>query len=240
MKELLNLVIERIRLRENTHIKGARGIGKTTFLKEIERKGYGIYAPSHPLKQLLLSITSEKKGTIYELSRLVEPEETTLLLDDVELMTRVTRRFLKRMIAHGLVVVSAGSRNVFGFFEVKLRELSFEESVKLVSRKVRNRELARIIAREVGGNPSLLLSAARKAVARKDIKTVKGFKEFRKSLSLLKERKDILNPAFISIVSGALISARYFFYTQRMFKEGYIAAMIAYALLTVGRIRKRT
>ena len=77
-----------------------------------------------------------------------------------------------------------------------------------------------------------------KARVRKNLMTVKGFKAFRKSINASVKRKDLLNPMILSVVSGILISLRYFFYIQREFKTGYTFAMIAYALITLGRVNK--
>jgi len=233
----MKFIKERIELRECTHIHAKEGYGATTLLRTLEKNGLGVYAEPRPLKQLVQALAGESKGSIIELKKLINLN-SVLLLDDVHLITNQVKDFLDKLLNHGLVIVSAGRRNVFKLFEIELKPLSFDASVKLVNYYLKNKELAKVIASEVGGNPSLLMRAVMKARVRKNLMTVKGFKAFRKSINASVKRRDLLNPVILSVISGILISLRYFFYIQREFKTGYTFAMIAYALITLGRVNK--
>ena len=226
-------LLKRINLRECTHIKAKPGLGTTTLLKSLP----GVYVESRPLKPIVLALAGLKKGSISDLSKIIDPEQT-LLLDDVHEITAQVKRFIDKLLNKGLVLITAGKRNVFKFFELELKPLSYYESIKLVRKHLKNVELARVIVGEVGGNPSLLMNAVRKAKARKDLKTINGFKEFKKSINASIQRKDLFNPALITVVAGVLISLRYLFYRMKDFESGYTVAMIAYALITLGRIGK--
>jgi len=232
-RELIAQITRRIGLRECTHLQAKSGLGATTLLKQLP----GVYAESRPLKPIVQALAHESKGSIVELKKLIDCTEA-LLLDDVHLITNQVKKFLEKLLNKGLVIVTAGRRNAFSFHELVLKPLSFNQSLKLVKRELGNIELARVIVNEIGGNPGLLMNAVRKAKARKDLKTLKGFGEFKHSINASLKRKDLLNPALISVVAGVLISLRYLFYRMRDFESGYTVAMIAYALITLGRVKK--
>ncbi len=227
-------LINRIKLRECTHIKTKSGLGTTTFLKSLP----GVLVDPAPLKQIVTALAGVNKGSINDLKKLIDYEQT-LIIDDVHEVTNQVKRFVTKSISKGLVVMTAGLRNVFRFYELELKPLSYDESVKLVNKHLRNKDLSRVIVSEVGGYPGLLMQAVRKALARDDLMTVKGFNEFRNSINLSVKRIDLLKPVNLSIISGLLISIRYLLYTQHQFNYGYTVAMIAYALITIGRVSKK-
>jgi len=231
--ELIKILEKRIKLKECTHLKARPGLGATTILKRLT----GVYVQPRPLKPIMLALAHETKGSINELKKVINPEQI-LLVDDIHEITKQIKNYLGKLLNHGLVMVTAGQRNVFKFFELELKDLSYHESVKLVRKHLKNLELARVIVSEVGGNPSLLMNAVRKAKARSDLKTLKGFEEFKQSINASLERKDLFKPALISVIAGVLISLRYLFYRLKDFESGYTVAMIAYSLITLSRIGK--
>jgi hypothetical protein len=153
-------------------------------------------------------------------------------------VTKQVKRFIDSMINQGLVVVSIGSRHVFRFTELVLDEPCFNEAVNIVNGFVKNRELSRVIVSEVGTNPARFMKAVRRALARSDLKTIKGFSEFKTGINLLNERKELVSHKALIVAAGFLISLKYFFYVQGAFSNGYTAALVGYALMTISRLRK--
>ena len=234
-RELINELNRLISLRECAHIKARSGLGLTTLLKSLD----GVYAQPRPLKPMIQALAGETKGSVQDLIKLIDCESTTLLIDDSELITKSIKGLLDKLINQGLVIVTGGSRNVFSFNEYLLKPLSLNESIDLVNKHLRNRELARVIAEEVGGKPVLIMNAVRKAKARSDLMTAQGFNEFKDSINSSIKRVDLINYKALIIIAGVLMSARYLFYLERDFSSGYLAAMIGYVLLTIGRVSQR-
>ena len=107
-------LLARIELRECTHVKASPGLGATTLLKSLP----GVYVEPRPLKPIVLALAGMEKGSISELSKIIDPEQT-LLLDDVHEITAQVKRFIDKLLNKGLVLVTAGRRNVFKFFELE-------------------------------------------------------------------------------------------------------------------------
>lgn len=235
---MIKAVKRLVSLRECVHIKASVGVGKTAFLKKLDSQGVGVYAEPSPLKPIVEALSGKSRGTISELKSLIDCDNSVLLLDDVNLVTKQVKRFIDSMINRGLVVVSIGSKNIFGFAELVLSEPGFNEAVSIVNGFVKNKELARVIVGEVGTNPARFMKAVRRALARSDLRTVRGFSEFKSGINLLNERKELVSHKSLIVAAGFLISLKYFFYVQGAFSNGYTAALIGYALMTVSRLRK--
>jgi len=235
---MINQIKRLVSLRECVHIKALSGVGKTTLLRELENLGVGAYAEPTPLKPIIVALSGEKKGTVSELKELIDCDKSVLLLDDVHLITKQVKRFIHSMLNKGLVVVSIGSKNVFGFSELVLNEPSFSKAVSIVNGFIKNKELSRVIVSEVGTNPARFMKAVRRAMVRGDLRTVSGFSEFKDGINRLNERRELISHKTLVLAAGFLISLKYFFYVQGAFSNGYTAALIGYALMALSRLRK--
>ena len=146
---------------------------------------------------------------------------------------------MSKLLNQGLVLVSAGERNEFGLEELELKPLTSEESLKLVKKHLRNKELARVIVSELDGNPARLMKAVRKALARDDLKTLTGFQSFKESINASLPRKELLSLGLLATLYPIIQSIRYLLYSQRNYQLGYKAAVAAYVLMLLKNLRKR-
>lgn len=225
-------IITKLKLRECVHVKARSGLGSTTLLKSLP----GVYVEPRPLKPIISALAGGK-GSIVELKQRINYNQV-LLIDDVHEITKQVKNFVSKAINQGLLVVSVGRRNVFRFTELELKLLSFEESVKLVNKHLKNKELSRIIVDEVGGNPGLLMQAVRKAKA-SDLKTMGGFEQFKKGLNKLVKRKELLSLSLIVMIYPLVQTLRHLFYAQREYQIGHYMAMTAYTIMLLKSMAKK-
>ncbi len=215
-------------LGESVHIKTRHGLGTTTLLRELP----GAYANPRSVKDILKELTSSN-GSINELKRIVNYNQV-IKIDDAEEMTKSVKKFLRHAMNNGLIIITAGTSNPLRLRELKLSELSKEESITIVKKITGSSELGRILYEEVGGYPARLVKAAR--LSKKiNYHTIEGLNEIKNRVRI---KKELITTSSLLITYYLLQSLRYALYANHLMTNGFRIAMIAYLLRVLIRVKK--
>ncbi len=230
---LLTLIKESIKKKENLHIhQKERGLGLTTLFKKIEGLHLGVYVEAGPPKGVLQSIVRQR-GTIYELKRKVNPNKLTILLDNVQDLNTKSYNLFNSWLRQGLVLITGGTKNLFGFNEVVLAPLSFEDSLNFLKKFIKNEELAKIIAKECKGNISKMMRCINVS-KNVNYKTEEGLQAIKNSIKF--KRSFNFSP---SVLYPIVQTLRYFLYARRNYQLGNSFAFLAYLLMFLRFVRKK-
>lgn len=255
--EVIQEILNNLKLRISTLLTGASGSGKTTLLKHLvnEHLTNAVLVKSKPPMNILeglakyYNITTSRGRRKKRMHELLDDiikalkEDTVLIIDEVEELTKDSARIIKTLMRNGLVVLLSGTKIKHDLTtnKVELKPLSKEETANLVNQlladtQVPNELINHLVSTQ--SNPEKIktkCSEIKSKVETNQLKTkeiIEETKNYNNKYNLI-SKEGIVNLGFL------FLALRYIFYGQREYQTGYYFAIAAYMIFYLFRRRRK-
>jgi len=254
--EVIQQLHSNFKMKISTFLTGESGSGKTTLLKHLinEELPNAVLVKSKPPMNILeglakyYNITTSRARRKKRMHELLDDiikalkEDTILIIDECEELTKDSARIVKTLMRNGLVVLFSGTKlkHELNTSKVELKPLSKEEVASLVNQllvdtKVPSELITHLVSTQ--SNPEKIknkCSEIKSKVETNQLKTkeiIEETKNYNNKYNLI-SKEGIVNLGFLCL------ALRYLFYGQREYQTGYYFAIAAYMIFYLFR-RKR-
>ncbi|MFA5406751.1 MAG: AAA family ATPase [Candidatus Nanoarchaeia archaeon] len=255
--EVIQQLLSNLKMHISTFLTGESGSGKTTLLKHLinEHLPDAVLVKAKPPMNILeglakhYNITTNRARRKKRMHELLDDiikslkEDTILVIDECEELTKDSARIVKTLMRNGLTVILSGTRlkHDLNTTKIELKPLSKEEVNSLVNQLLADTKTPTELINHLvstQSNPEKIKNKCNEIKSKVETNELKT-KEIIEETKNYNNKYNIISKEGLVNIGFLCLALRYIFYGQREYQTGYYFAIAAYMIFYLFRRRKK-